>query len=86
MARTAARAHYKRQGRCVWCGKKPLGGRAKCARCLAWNRQYQRARYLKLRQDGRCVQCGQAPAGYPYVRCEACRVYMREYHRRYQRN
>jgi hypothetical protein len=86
MARAADRAHYKRQGRCAWCGKQPLASRRKCARCLAWNRANQRTRYATLREAGLCVQCGKVEAVYPYVRCETCRAYMREYHRRYQRN
>jgi hypothetical protein len=87
MARTAVRAIYKRQGRCPWCGKK-LGqdGPQHCARCGAWNRAYQRRRYATLREAGRCVQCAKAEAVSPYVRCEACRTYMREYHRTYQRS
>jgi hypothetical protein len=125
MARTRERAIYKRQGRCVWCGKKidargqgDAGTRRRgdaatgkgselprrvtasvfvpvsvpspasplrCARCLAWNRQHQRARYARLRQEGCCVQCGQGAADAGYARCAACRQYMREYHRRYQR-
>lgn len=81
MARASQRAYYRLRQRCPWCGKPCQGQRRHCARCLAWNRAYQRARYNRLRQAGVCVQCAHEEAPPPYARCSTCRAYMRAYHR-----
>jgi hypothetical protein len=78
VARARDRALYKRRGRCPWCGQPCQRARRHCARCLAWNRVYQRTRYDRLRQAGRCVQCANVDVERPYARCAACRAYMRE--------
>jgi len=71
------RARYLRDGKCSACGKPPVEGRKRCAKCLASGLRRNKAWQAAALADGRCGNCAKNPL-FTKCLCRSCADAMNE--------